>query len=101
MVKNWSPPMKILVLLEFCPGTTARKRTAYNREMLEAGFLRLPGVSTAWVADQKFTEIALAEDVVARASASTGAMVHRAYVVEYGQYSVYPKVRQPLLPQSR
>ena len=86
--------MKILVLLEFTPGTGSRKRSAFNRTMLEAGFTRLPGVATAWVADRKFEEISLAEEAVAEASTLTGAVVHKAYVVEYGRFAAYSTARQ-------
>jgi hypothetical protein len=86
--------MKILVLLEFTPGTGARKRTAFNRSMLDSGFTRLPGVATAWVADRKFPDISTAEEAVADASTTAGAAVHKAYVVEYGRFAAYSTARQ-------
>jgi hypothetical protein len=82
--------MKILAVLEFAPGTGPRKRGTFNGAMAESGFTRLPGVSSCWVADRTFPDIAPAREALAQVAATTDVRVHRAYLVEYGDFATFP-----------
>ena len=86
------PPkkMKILAVIEFAPGTGPKKRGSFNGAMTKSGFVRLPGVSSCWVADRKFTDVDPAREAVAKVAASTAVNVHQAYLVEYGEFAVFP-----------
>jgi hypothetical protein len=83
--------MKILTIIEFSPGTKLHRRSAFQAAMTERGFVRLPGVSATWVADRKFTSVELARDSVSQAAALADLPIHKAYVVEYGDYAVFPQ----------
>ena len=82
--------MKILAVLEFAPGTGPRKRGSFSGAMANSGFIRLPGVSSCWVADQKFPAIAPAREALAQVAAATAVRVHKAYLVEYGDFATFP-----------
>jgi len=82
--------MKILAVLEFAPGTGPRKRGSFYGAMADSGFIRLPGVSSCWIADQKFPAIDPARDALAQVAAATDVTVHKAYLVEYGDFAAYP-----------
>ena len=84
------PNMKILAVLEFAPGTGPRKRGSFSGAMAESGFTRLPGVSSCWVTDQMFPAVAPAREALAQVAAATDVRVHKAYLVEYGDFATFP-----------
>ena len=80
--------MKILAVIEFSPGTGPKKRGSFSGAMAQSGFVRLPGVSSCWVADRQFTAVDPAREAVAQVAASTHVSVHKAYLVEYGDCAI-------------
>ena len=88
--------MKILTVVEFGPGIKLQRRSAFQAAMSERGFVRLPGVSSTWVADGIFASLDLAREAVAEAAAASDAAVHKAYLVEYGAFVVFPGEAKPM-----
>ena len=82
--------MKILAVIEFAPGTGPKKRTSFSTGMAQSGFTRLPGVSSCWVADRTFTAVHPAREAVAQVSLDAEVRVHKAYIVEYGEFATFP-----------
>lgn len=82
--------MKILTVVEFGPGIKLQRRSAFQAAMCARGFLRLPGVSATWVADEIFVDLDPAREAVAQAAAASDAAIHKAYLVEYGDFAVFP-----------
>ena len=81
--------MKILMILEFAPGSTIHSRSRLTSNLTESGFVRLRGVSGAWVADECFDSVEEAKDALAEAAASSRVAIHKAYLVEYNRYEVF------------
>lgn len=82
--------MKILAVIEFAPGTGPKKRTSFSTGMARYGFVRLPGVSSCWVADRAFVALHPAREAVAQVSLDAEVRVHKAYLVEYGEFATFP-----------
>jgi len=82
--------MKILAVIEFAPGTGPKKRTSFSTGMAQYGFIRLPGVSSCWVADRSFDALHPAREAIAQVALATEVRVHKAYIVEYGEFAAFP-----------
>ncbi|MEK7951538.1 hypothetical protein [Luteolibacter soli] len=82
--------MKILAVIEFSPGTGPKKRGSFSTAMADSGFTRLPGVSSCWIADRKFSAVDPAREALAQVAATTEVRVHKAYLVEYGEFLTFP-----------
>jgi len=82
--------VKIFAVIENPPSTGRIRRGRFLTAMKTRGFLNLPGVPAGWVADHQYSTVDEARNAIADASTVSGVTIHRAYVIEYGNFAMLP-----------